>query len=455
MMKKQCAVVLLFAFMYSINIFAEQTTKSKNAPSKPSKTITTSKTKEKAPSKSPEKKAVVTKSTLSDKIVKGKADTSKAKASNNSISASEIVVGAAQTWKYFPLLRGRRFGVMVNPSSMIGSKHLVDVLIENKLKPLRIFAPEHGYKGEAEAGEKIKDGKDSTNQIEIISLYGKKVSPDASKIKDLDVIVFDIQDAGTRFFTYLSSLYHLMRSAGAEKKTFIVLDRPNPNGHYVDGPMLEDSLKSFVGAVHVPIVHGMTLGEIANMLVGEKLIEGVKLEVIACKGYDHSHLYYPPVPPSPNLRSTKAILLYPSLCLFEGTNVSVGRGTDSSFEIAGAPWFTKGKARFIPRAIAGRSQFPPYQNQWCLGYSWVDSSIASIWSRRQIDVEPLIQFYRNSPDTATFFTDFFDKLAGTRSLKQQIIAGWSEWRIRNSWKPDLTKFKAIRKKYLLYPDFTE
>lgn len=364
--------------------------------------------------------------------------------------------GSEQTDLYFPLLKGRRIGLVVNPTSTIGRTHLVDTL-RKKFEIVRIFAPEHGFRGEAEAGAAIKGGKDPATGLEVVSLYGKNYKPKPEQLTGIDVVIFDIQDVGCRFYTFLSTLHYVMEACAEKGIQLLVLDRPNPNGHYIDGPILEDSLKSFVGLHPIPVVHGMTLGELARMINGERwLASGVRcaLTVIPCKNWKRTQPYQLPIPPSPNLPNQKAILLYPGLCFMEGTPVSVGRGTPTPFQLYGASWFSGGNVTFKPQRIPGKAENPPMLNQDCKGFSYAKISDKTLYTRRMLDLTPLIQCYQQYKKTGKkdFFNNFFDKLAGTTSFKNDLIAGLTENQIRQKWKPGITNFKKLRKPYLLYPD---
>jgi uncharacterized protein YbbC (DUF1343 family) len=367
--------------------------------------------------------------------------------------------GADQTDRYFPLLKGRRIALVVNPTSLISKTHLVDSLITKQFNIVRIFAPEHGFRGEAEAGAAIKSGKDVSTGLEVVSLYGKNYKPKPEQLSGLDVVVFDVQDVGCRFYTYLSTLHYVMEACAEKGIQLIVLDRPNPNGHFVDGPVLQDSLKSFVGLHPIPVIHGMTLGELARMINGERwLSDGVRcaLTVITCKGWNRNRSYRLPVPPSPNLPNQKAILLYPGLCFFEGTPVSVGRGTPTPFQLYGADWFSGGNVTFTPKVIKGKAENPPMLNVLCKGFSYSKVSEKNLLARKKLDLTPLIQCYTQYQrfGKKDFFNSFFDKLAGTTELKKQIQVGMDEQKIRDSWKSRIQKFRQLRKPYLLYPDLS-
>lgn len=373
-------------------------------------------------------------------------------------SFSQPICGADQTWKYLKKLRGKRVACMVNQTSTLTYKqnpsiHLVDYLINQNINIQVIFAPEHGFRGQTEAGEFIKDGVDSKTGVKVISLYGKKKKPSKKDLESVDVVIFDIQDVGVRYYTYLGSLHYLMEACSEFKKKLIILDRPNPNGHYVDGPVLDMEYKSFVGMHPVPVVHGCTVGEYAQMMVGEgwvKTSRNFQFTVIPVKHYTHQSRYALPIPPSPNLTNEVAIYLYPSICLFEGTNMSLGRGTTTPFQIVGAPWFSDTTFSFIPIPIKGKAENPPFKNQKCFGRNY-EIEAYKIIREKQIRLEPLLEFYSAHPDSITFFTPFFDQLAGSDQLRKQIEQGWDERGIRETWLPELKKFQEIRKKYLLYP----
>ena len=368
---------------------------------------------------------------------------------------SEIVVGAAQTELYIDQLNNKRIGLVVNQTSMIGDVHLVDYMYQKKLNIIRIFAPEHGFRGDADAGEHVTDGKDKTTNLPIKSLYGSSKKPSEADLSDLDVVVFDIQDVGARFYTYISTLHYVMDACAQYHKKLIVLDRPNPNGHYVDGPILEKTVQSFVGLDPLPIVHGMTIGELAQMINGENWLESKQkcdLTIIKCLNYNHQKHYDLPIPPSPNLRTMRAIYMYPTLCLFEGTCVSVGRGTEFPFEMWGSPSYKNGNHDFTPKPGIGSKD--PFQNgKKCNGFCIHEKSIDKINNMQQLDLELIINFYKNSLDKNKFFLEnnFFDKLAGNSTLRKQIIEGKNEAEIHKSWELGLNDFKAKREKYLIYP----
>jgi len=370
---------------------------------------------------------------------------------------SQIITGAAQTERYLPLLQNKQVAVCLNQTAVIGATHLVDTLISANINVVKIFAPEHGFRGEAEAGAHIQSSTDAKTGVPIVSLYGKNKKPSPEQLKDVEIIIFDIQDVGCRFFTYISTLHYIMETAAAAKIPLLILDRPNPNGYFVDGPVLEENYKSFVGMHTVPVVHGMTIGEYALMINGEKWLENnlvCELQVIDCKNYTHNDRYSLPINPSPNLSSDEAIYLYPSLCLFEGTEISIGRGTATPFQIFGHPNLTVGDFYFIPEPIKGVSENPPQKGKKCRGFDLTDEARENLNNHNIFNISYLLTAYKRFPKELIFFSnpDFFDKLAGNSTLRRQIINGKSEEEIRASWQPALENFKTIRSKYLLYSE---
>lgn len=361
-------------------------------------------------------------------------------------------IGGNETKNYIEDLINLKVGLVGNHTSLIKRKngkhiHIVDSLISLKIEIKRIFSPEHGFRGEADAGELINNNIDSKTGIQIISLYGKNKKPTIKQLNGIDVLVFDIQDVGARFYTYISTLHYVMEAAAENDIKLIVLDRPNPNGHYVDGPVRELDLKSFIGMHPVPIVHGMTIGEYALMINNEGwLANKVKcdLKVIQMKSYNRYVSYKLPVKPSPNLPNQKSINLYPSLCLFEGTNISIGRGTNLQFQIIGNPNWKNYNFNFTPKSMAG-AKYPKHINSKCFGLD-----LRNHEKLNEINLKWLILAYNNSENKTSFFLESFDKLAGTYDLKKQIIDGRNEKQIKKSWKGDLKKFNTIRGKYLLY-----
>lgn len=367
-----------------------------------------------------------------------------------------LQVGAERLDLYWPLIKDKKVAFVVNQTSTMGEGHLIDSLHALNLDIVRIFAPEHGFRGTADAGEKIKDGKDAATGIPITSLYGKKRKPTSDDLAEVDWVIFDIQDVGARFYTYISSMHYVMQACAEQGVAFMVLDRPNPNGHYVDGPVLDPAYQSFVGMHEVPVVHGLTVGEYASMVNEEGWLgKGLKcdLKVIPCTGYTHQTAYTLPIKPSPNLPNNRAIYLYPSLCFFEGTQVSVGRGTDKQFQLIGLPDYPSEEFSFTPSPKPG-ARYPKHQDQLCKGFDLTRKEAADIHREARLNLSYLLKVYRNAPNKEQFFlkTNFFDKLAGGKSLQEQVKAGWSEQQIRESWEPQLSQFKKTRKKYLLYAD---
>jgi uncharacterized protein YbbC (DUF1343 family) len=365
-------------------------------------------------------------------------------------SEKKIITGSERLNSYLPLLLNKRVGLVVNHTSIVGNAHLVDTLLSLNIKVTKVFAPEHGFRGKADAGEKVNHETDPQTGLPIISLYGNNKKPTKGQLADLDILVFDIQDVGARFYTYISTMHYTMEACAENNKELIILDRPNPNGYYIDGPVLDPEFRSFVGMHPIPIVHGLTVGELAKMINGEKWLDSnrvVKITVITCENYSHKSKYSLPVKPSPNLPNDQAIKLYPSLCLFEGTIISMGRGTEYPFQVIGAPDKKFGEFIFTPKSILGMAKNPLYENQNCYGLDLRKEKIEGFTLKYFID------FYKKAPDKEKFFNSFFNKLAGNSILKEQIRSGLSEEQIRESWKPELNLYKAMRKKYLLYEDF--
>jgi uncharacterized protein YbbC (DUF1343 family) len=371
------------------------------------------------------------------------------------ISAQQaIVAGADRLDMLLPMLAGKQVGLVVNHTSISGGSHLCDTLNSLGICISRIFAPEHGFRGKADAGEEIRDGVDLRTGAPVISLYGKRKKPVPDDLDGLDAVVFDIQDVGARFYTYISTLFYVMEACAEHGKPLIVLDRPNPNGHYVDGPVLDTRFSSFVGIAPLPIVHGCTVGELALLFKGENWIhKGYKLDlqVITCLHYQHDAPYEMTVRPSPNLPGPRSILLYPSLCLFEGTTFSVGRGTDWPFEVIGHPLSVADTFSFIPAANEGNKS-PLYEGRLCFGRDFRTISTDSLRRIGQINLEWLLDAYNRFPDKRSFFREdkFLDKLSGSDQLRLQIEDGCSEAEIRQSWQWNLRAFREIRLKYLLY-----
>jgi len=366
-----------------------------------------------------------------------------------------IKVGAENVQDYIMLLKGKRVGIVANHTSMIHQTHLVDSLLSLGINVVRVFSPEHGFRGDADAGEHVQSGVDEKTGLSLVSLYGKNKKPLPEQIKNIDIIVFDIQDVGARFYTYISTMHYVMEACAENSIGFIVLDRPNPNGHYVDGPVLETEFQSFVGMHPVPIVHGMTVGEYAQMINGEKWLKnGVQcdLKVIKAQHYTHSKMYQLPIKPSPNLPNASSIYLYPSLCLFEGTPISVGRGTDKPFQVLGHPYINSNKYSFTPQSKKG-AKHPKLMNKKCNGYDLSLYGKVYMKDLKKINLFWLINIYKEYPDKNNFFNSSFNRLAGNAQLQEQIKSGKEEEEIHKTWEEGLAQFKLIRKKYLLYPDF--
>ena len=371
-------------------------------------------------------------------------------------TTSGIQTGAENYSAYLPLLKDKKVGIVTNQTGVLNyfsseetqvNLNIVDFLQAKKINLQKIFAPEHGFRGTADAGEHVVDGKDTKTGLPIISLYGDNKKPKAEQLAGLDVLVFDLQDVGARFYTYISSLHYIMEACAENNVQLIVLDRPNPNGSIVDGPILEKEFTSFVGMHTIPLLHGMTIGEYAQMINGEKWLKNevkCKLTVIPCLNYKHDMFYSLPMKPSPNLPNDQAINLYASLCLFEGTNVSVGRGTEKQFQIYGSPFLPKSEFSFTPIPNFGAKE-PLYKNQLCYGEDLTKATKVS-----KLELKWIIKAYNETSDKTKFFNPFFTKLAGTKKLQQQIEAGISDADIRKSWEKGLKEFKEIRKKYLIY-----
>lgn len=370
--------------------------------------------------------------------------------------AQPLRTGAEQTEVYLPILQNKKIGLVVNQTSISEGEHLVDVLLQNQINVSKIFAPEHGFRGQADAGEKVDDSVDQATGLPIVSLYGSKRAPSMEDLDGLDLLIFDIQDVGVRFYTYISTLHYVMEACAKSGVPIMIFDRPNPNGHIVDGPILDVEYQSFVGMHPIPIAHGMTIGEYARMINGENWLgESLKadLQVIPCKGYNHQMPYRLPIKPSPNLPDMKSIYCYPYTCLFEGTVLSEGRGTSTPFQIFGHPAILGAdRVSFVPRPNEG-SKYPKLEGQECRGKSLSSQTEEELRAIGKIDLSHLIEMYQNFPDKDQFFlkNGFFDKLAGGSQLRSQIQKGWTEEKIRASWKDGLIDFMEIRKKYLLYP----
>jgi uncharacterized protein YbbC (DUF1343 family) len=392
-----------------------------------------------------------------------------------------IIPGAERMSAYLPLIKGKNVGIFANQTSTIGNTHLVDTLFKLGLNIKIIFGPEHGFRGKADAGEKVSNTIDAVTGIPIVSLYGSKKKPSAQDLKDIDILIFDIQDVGVRFYTYISSLQDFMEAAFENGKPLLLLDRPNPNGHYIDGPILEKKFKSFIGMQPVPIVYGMTIGEYALMIAGEKWLNEkantvysyyktaknsadtpFHFQVIKCQNYTHKSKYVLPVKPSPNIPNIQAIYLYPSTCLFEGTVLSEGRGTNKQFQVFGHPSLPKNLYSFTPNPNEGAKNSKLY-GQLCYGWD-LSGSTEEVLAKvnNQIQLKWILEAYKVFPKKDSFFLApktgkdedyFFNKLAGNATLRQQIKSGKTIAQIKKTWEPGLNKFKAIRKKYLMYADF--
>ena len=372
--------------------------------------------------------------------------------------SDSIIVGAERTSLYFSKLKGKRIGFVANQTSKIKNDHLVDILLNEGVNIVKVFSPEHGFRGNADAGAKVRDEIDLQTGLPIYSLYGKsRRKPSKEVLKDIDLILFDLQDVGVRFYTYISSMHYVMEACAENSIPLILLDRPNPNGFYVDGPILNPKFKSFVGMHEVPVVHGMTIGEYAKMINGERwLKDSVKcsLEVIPCLNYNHLIKYNLPIPPSPNLPNMRSVYLYPSLCFFEGTNVSIGRGTDIPFQIYGAPYFDSKLFKFTPKSSYG-SKYPKYKEIDCFGEDLRTLSLDSLKNINSLNFNWLVKSFKMSNESLDFFNKngFFNLLAGTDKIMNLIKGGASGVQIRETYQMELDKFKLIRKKYLIYDDF--
>lgn len=364
-----------------------------------------------------------------------------------------ILTGADQIESYLPLLQNKRIALVVNQTSQINGVLLPDTLLNRGVNIAKVFSPEHGFRGTADAGATVKSGIDTKTNLALISLYGNNKKPSAAQLKDVDLVIYDLQDVGVRFYTYISTLEYLMEACAENNKPLLILDRPNPLGFIVDGPVLEPKQKSFVGMQRIPIIYGMTPAEYAKMLIGEDWLSTKKqldLNIISCKNYSHNSRYELPVAPSPNLKNMTAIYLYPSLCLFEGTVISVGRGTPFPFQQYGHPKLKNQPLGFTPRSVSGASN-PLLLGQFCFGKKVATNPKEALEkTNSSFNLKWILDAYLNFPDKDKFFNSFFEKLAGSTSLKQQIIEGKSEKEIRASWQKDLNHFKEIRKKYLIY-----
>jgi uncharacterized protein YbbC (DUF1343 family) len=374
---------------------------------------------------------------------------------------NNIVTGAEQTDEYIPYLENKRIAVLANPTTIIGKKHLVDSLMARGINIVKVFGPEHGFRGNASNGAVVADEKDLATGIKIISLYGAKRKPSASDLSNVDIVIFDIQDVGCRFYTYINVLRDVMEACAENNKEVLILDRPNPNGYLVDGPVLDMRLKSGIGQFPIPIAHGMTMGEFARMINGEQWLPGklqCKLKIIPVKNYQHDMEYILPVNPSPNLNTPQSIMLYPSTCLFEGTFLNHGRGTYFPFTIIGSPDL-KGKFSFsfTPAGIKGMSETPLHMNKVCYGIDLRKFDVTQLRKSKRINLEWMIDLYKAFPEKEKFFdrtqsnqVGNIDFLAGVYDFKKQVISGQTIQQIQNSWEPKLSAYKLMRKKYLLY-----
>lgn len=368
--------------------------------------------------------------------------------------SNNVVLGAERTDMYFPILKNKRIAVFSNHAGMVGDKHLVDILLENKLDVVAIFSPEHGFRGDADAGEHVSSSVDPQTGVPILSLYdGKSGKPSDESMRKFDILVVDIQDVGLRYYTYYASMVRLMDACAEYNRKVLILDRPNPNGHYVDGPILDMKYKSGVGWLPIPIVHGMTLGELGMMVNGERWLPGSRvcdLTVIPCDNYTHQTLYRLPVPPSPNLPNMTSIYLYPSICFFEATPVSLGRGTSVPFQVYGHPNMKGYDYSFTPRSVPGAKN-PPQLDRLCYGVDLSQMSDEDAW-KRGVDLSFVIDAYNNLNLDDHFFRPFFELLVGTDYVRKMIQAGNSAEEIRAMWQEDVEKFKVQRRPYLLYEE---
>lgn len=368
--------------------------------------------------------------------------------------STSIITGAERIAFYHPMLKDKKVALVVNQTSVVKDKHLVDTLLKLGVNIQVIFAPEHGIRGKADAGEIISDTKDNKTGLPVISLYGKKKKPLAEDLRNVDVILFDIQDVGVRFYTYISTLHYVMEACAENNIPLILLDRPNPNAYFVDGPMLDPAFKSFIGMHPVPVVYGMTIGEYAQMINGEGWLTNkatCKLTVVGCKNYDHDTYYELPIKPSPNLPNIRSVLLYPSTCFFEGTTLSLGRGTEKQFQVIGHPKISSAYS-FTPMPNEGAKD-PPLNGQKCYGTDLSNVTTGSIIQSKKIDLSYLLEYYKKMTVlNEKFFLDnnFIDKLAGSDQLRKQILAGKNEQEIKETWQPGLVAFLKIRAKYLIY-----
>ena len=365
-------------------------------------------------------------------------------------SNNQLVIGASQLNEYLPILANKRIAVVANQTSLIDNTHLIDTLLSTGVSIIKVYAPEHGFRGKADAGASITDERDSKTNLPVLSLYGKNKKPKSADLDSIDLMIFDIQDVGARFYTYISTLHYVMEACAENNIPLLVLDRPNPNGHYVDGPLLDTAYSSFVGMHPIPIVHGLTIGEYAQMINGEYwLNDSIQCDLMVQKmqNYTHNYVYDLPVKPSPNLPNAKSIALYPSLCLFEGTAISVGRGTNKQFQIIGSPKLDSCSYTFSPISGEG-AKYPKHENELCCGWDLSEANF-----NNELNLSYLIEtFDQYNAKGLTFFNSFFDKLAGSNTLRVMIEAGWTSTQIKETWQEDLEAFKQKRKNYLIYSE---
>jgi len=377
------------------------------------------------------------------------------------VNTKKLITGADQPEEYLPYLKGKRVGILANQTTITGDQHLVDFLLSKGINVVKVFGPEHGFRGNASAGVKVSDEKDPATGIKIISLYGSKRKPSREDLADVDVMIYDVQDVGVRFYTNINVLRDVMESVAEFKKELLILDRPNPNGYLIDGPILDMNLASGIGQFPIPIAHGLTVAEFAQMVNGERWMANkavCPLKIVKVRNYSHETEYVLPVKPSPNLNTQQSIMLYPSTCLFEGTVLNHGRGTHSPFAVLGSPLLKDIYSfSFTPVSIPGMSETPLHMNEVCYGLDLRNYDTKKLVESKKLNIKWMMELYRAYPDKKNFFNkslskeiNDINKLAGTREFKEQIIAGKTEEEIRRSWEPGLTNYKKMRKKYLLY-----
>lgn len=374
----------------------------------------------------------------------------------NIVYSGDLYVGAQQLIGLKNFIDTARISIVANQTSVLGNTHLVDTLLKSGIRIQSVMTPEHGFRGNNGAGELVDDTIDEATGLKLISLYGNHRKPKAEDLENVDIVVFDLQDVGTRFYTYISTLQYVMEACAENNKTLVILDRPNPNGFYIDGPVLKKEFSSFVGMQSIPVVHGLTIAEYALMLNGECWLKDsmqCRLKIFKVNGYNHKMMYQLPVKPSPNLPSMAAIYLYPSLCFFEGTPMSIGRGTNKPFQLLGHPEMKTWDTVFLPKSMLESAPNPPLKDTECKGFDLTDFGLYVIPGTREIALFWISEAYFELGGKDSFFLPFFDKLAGSDQLKKQIIEGKSDVEIRQSWQLDIQTYKQTRKKYLLYPDF--